>query len=173
MGRERDHVAQHRQDAEALVPSRLEVATQSLLRDLIDDAGRIRARAGDCQRFGVEVGREDPEADPLVLSPGLIEDLHGDRVRLFPGCAARDPSAHVVPRRRSLYQRLDDRLPERRVGLRVPKEVSYVDEQIADQHLPLDMIRAEHLVILVQTVVAGENHPAHQATMHGARLVVS
>jgi hypothetical protein len=113
----------------------LEVPLQPLGGDILGNAGRIAADAGDLQRVLVDVAGEDLQPGRAVRFRHALAQQHRDRVGLLARGAGRHPYAHRVVGALA-FEQLRDHLPLQRLeGRRVAEEVGDADQQVLEQQV--------------------------------------
>lgn len=141
---------------------------QPLGADLALDALGVDPRPGLVQGGRVaDVGGEDLDRQPQRAVVQVLEQGHGQRVRLLAGRAPRHPDPDRGERRPVFDQHREDLALERLEHLRVPEEAGHVDEEVVIQRLDLGPVALQPADVLVEGRLRVERHAAHDPPAHG------
>ena len=97
---------------------------------------------------------------------------HGNRVRLLPGGAPRNPHAHLVLRELVVEQPRHDVPLERRKRVRIAEELRDADQQLALQRLHLLLVIPQEARVRLDVGQVVQMLPPRDSAEHGGRLVV-
>src|SRR6185369_14529450 len=169
--REHNHVADLLLDSIGVCVL-LEVALQTLLRDVSFYPCGVHTRARERKRLIGGIRRENLDLEPLASTVYLFRDEDRQRISFLAARTRGDPSAQIVACRPALYQRHNHALPQCFPSLGIAEKAGDIDQQVIGKRQRLLRLLSEHLRVLSQTQHADNAQAALNATQK-CRLSIS
>ena len=146
--------------------------SQSLRRDVSDDAGGVNAGAGVIDGFAVDIGGEDLHLEILFQLLHAFPKQHGNGIGFLAGGTAGDPNANSRACSLARKKPRDGLLPNLLENLGIPEETGDADEEFAKERVPFAPGELHIAEIVFQPIDLVDGHTPLDAAYHGVPFVL-
>ena len=148
-----------------------EEATQPFLGDVGFDRSRVAALARRRERARVEIGAEDLDRRPQIVTRRFLQYQHRNRIGLLAGGATRHPDPDRIGRLHLVEQLRQHGQLQRLEHLGIAEECRDRDQEIAEQGGRLVGVIAQQAVVVGWIVASRHLHAPRHPPHHGGALV--
>ena len=149
----------------------LKKAFQAFWRHRVQLRNGVITRAGDLQRFFINICREYLYPGRAAKRRRMFTQQHRNGIGFFACGAARYPDAHGILGTFALEQGRNYFFGQRREGFRIAEEIRHIDQQIAQQLPRFLMVRAKLFRIIGNITKLQHLHPALHAAQETTFLI--